>query len=66
MKIFSTADEVIKAIENCEDKKEANLAMKALVKLAVHDKSIDKDDFPQDTLAGQVLMSTMMLAVRNF
>ena len=65
MKIFDSTGEIIKAIETCEDKKEANLAMQALTALATHDKNIDKDDFPPDNLAGSVLISAMMLAVKN-
>ena len=65
MKVFNSTDEVIEAIVTCEDKKEVNLAMKALLALATHDKAINKDDFSPDGLAGSVLISTMMLAVKN-
>ena len=65
MQVFNSTDEIFKAIDTCKNKAEADLAIKALIALAVHDKKIDKADFPLDRLSGQVLMSAMMLVIKK-
>ena len=66
MQIFNSSEEIANAIETCKDKEEASKALRAVIALAVHDKKkMNPSDYPKDTLTGHVLMSTLLLAVRN-
>jgi len=65
MKLFDSVEEIIEAIATCEDEADVRSALKALVLVATHDRKLDKDDFPQDSLSGSVLVSVMILAVKN-
>ena len=65
MKIFNSIDEIVNAIKDCKDKEEVNLAVRALASVAVRYKGIVPSDFPQEALAGQVLISAMILSVKT-
>ena len=65
MNIFRTGDEMIEAITNCKDPKEAKDALAIVVKFALHDRSIADGDYTNPGLPNQVMLSMLILAVQG-
>ena len=65
MKTYDTPEAIVKAIMDCPDKKETERAITSILRLAIRDKSMRDDSKPEDTLSGHVMLSTMILSVKN-
>lgn len=65
MEIFETADEMVNAITNCKDPKEAKNALKVLVGFSMHEKGAMTSGVEQTGLPNKITLSLLMVAVKN-
>ena len=65
MKLYDSIEELTEAIMSCKDKEEAKKAIEALVCFAVRDKGLNAKDYPPDTFVGSIVISALMLSVKN-
>ena len=65
MESFNDSNEIVEAITSCKDKAEAKKALEALAMMATRDKKPDPKTFSPDTLSGKVLISALLISVKN-
>ena len=65
MRLFETAEDIVDAIIDCKDPKETRRTLIVLTKFAMHERDIIKDKGVHEGLTGDVLISILMLSLKN-